>query len=114
MTDATSLIAKMRRARETWIDVGDFKFHVKRPTDTQANSMKEISSQDVCKQFVIGWDNVREIDIFHSGDPVPADFSPELWAEWVDDRPDFWEPIVSAVIDAYIKHRTASDEALKN
>jgi hypothetical protein len=111
---ANPLIEKIRKARKSWVELSGFKFEIRRPTDYEASQMKDSTLQDVVSKYVTGWDNVKEIDIFSSGNPVPAEFDSELWAEWVSDRPDFWEPLATAILESYQQHRTVSDEAVKN
>jgi len=110
----STLVDKIRKLRESTVDVGKFKFIIRRPTDSEALSMRHLPMKDIVDQFVVGWQNVQEIDVIPGGNPTDVAFDKELWAEWSSDRPDFWQPITTAVTDAYLRHRSAKEEAEKN
>ena len=63
----------------------------------------------------IGMDmGVSEDDIIGGGGSDKPEFSAALWAEWCADRPDFWEPIATALLEAYKNHaRSLADAAKK-
>lgn len=111
---STALIEKMRKARESSVAVGGFTFTYRRPTDEESLELRDMPFLEVCRRFVTGWDNVKEIDLVPGGDPVPAKFSPELWAQWLADRPDFWPVIHGSVIEAYKAYAKKRDTSAKN
>lgn len=111
-----SLIKRMRKARERTIEVEGFRFTYLRPTDTQAAELHhgKASLADIAKRFVIGWSGVKESDLFSSGGSDDAAFSPDVWAEWCDDMPQFWVPLGNAVIESYAAHVKKREAAEKN
>lgn len=113
----SSLVERLRKARENAVAVGDWKFTFRRPTDYEAAKIyaDNLSQFDVARKYVIGWKGIVERDLLpSSGGDQAVPFDRELWAEWLQDRPDLWEPIYTAIVDAYRRHRGLDEEAAKN
>jgi hypothetical protein len=108
-----SLIDKLRKARETAVEVDGFKFTIRRPTDQEAIGLRAVTFIEIAQKFVVGWSGVKEIDLIPGGDGAAVAFDPDLWQEWCADHPEFWQPISSAVLDAYQKHRSDMDDTKK-
>lgn len=108
-----SLIDKIKKARETAVEVEGFRFTIRRPTDQEAVNLRDVTFIEIAQKFVVGWFGVKEIDLFPGGNPVEVPFDGEVWREWCADHPEFWQPVSSAVLDAYKKHRDAQDETKK-
>ena len=91
-------------------------FISRRPTDVEALQLhrSEAEFHEIARDFVTGWDNVTENDIVGGGGSDAVAFDKELWNEWCNDRPDFWRPIASAVLDAYTLHSKRLQDAEKN
>jgi hypothetical protein len=103
---SNALITRLQKQRELKVVVGKFTFTARRPTDVE---MIEIGRSGVewhgmAERFVTGWEGVSEDDIIGGGGSDKPAFTLALWAEWCADRPDFWEPIASALLDAYKAH----------
>lgn len=103
---SNALITRLKKQRELKVVVGKFTFTARRPTDVE---MIEIGRgganwHALAERFVSGWDNVTEDDVVGGGGSDKPAFSAELWAEWCADRPDFWQPIANALLDAYKAH----------
>lgn len=113
---SNALVAAILRQRELTIEIGKWKFHARRPTDVQAVEIhnKKAAYSEMSRQFVIGWENVVEDDIIGGGGQDPVKFTPELWAEWCADRPDFWAPIAGRLLEAYSQHAQTLELAGKN
>lgn len=111
-----NLIERIRKARLKTIESGGKKFIVRRPTDLEAAEFfaGKISRVDLVKQYVTGWEGITEADLVNGGSADPAPFSPELWAEWIVDQPDHWQPIVDGVLTAYEDHAKDAAERKKN
>lgn len=107
------LIEKIRRARETGVDVDGRKYVVRRPTDEEALGLSGVQLVEVVKRFTVGW-SLAEIDLIPGGGPDPVPFDPALFAEWVADRPEVWGPLSAAILDAYKAHSDKRDGAVKN
>lgn len=113
---SAAVIAAMRRAREGSTELDGFKFIWRRPTDVEATALyqQDASPAQIAAQFVVGWERVHESDLLPSGGSDAVPFSRELWAEWVADRPHWWEPISSAVLAAYRAHAETLKAVEKN
>jgi hypothetical protein len=108
------LVEKMRAAREQTVDVGGFKFRVRRPTDVEVMDLRGNVSVAALVRYVVGWDGVRELDLLPGGDPHPLVFDAAVAAEWLADRPDLLTPLSAAIMDAYRAHVEAMGVATKN
>ena len=111
----SALASKIRNARALRIPAGGHTFVALRPTDMD---MVEFQATDRhprhLLKHVIGWADVREMDIVPGGDPHPAPFDPEALAEWLKDRIDLLSEITSGLLQAYADHQAAKDAAVKN
>lgn len=109
MSDA--LAEKLRKARQSTVEIDGHVFTIRRPTDAEADriNLQRPSNVQVCREYVCGWDDsVTQAAIgISSGSSDPLPFHSEVWREWVDDRPDFWVPLYEAIVDAYNKHNEA-------
>ena len=108
-----SLVDKIRKARETGVEVNGKQYTIRRPTDEEAIGLRASSLLDVVKGFTIGW-SLCEIDIVPGGSAVPVPFDAELFAEWVADQPEVWEPLGAAILQAYKDHADKREAASKN
>ncbi len=103
-----SLADKIRKSRETKLDVGGYKLRIRRPSDIEASSMTYETHREAIEgilPFVIGWDDVKEIDLIAGGAPDPVPFEQEIFREWIYDQPTLWAPLVDGVLAAYKAHR---------
>lgn len=108
------LIEKIRAARQKNIEAGGYTFTVRRPTDIEVLQMRgqNVREGDILKRFVVGWDNVKELDLIPGGTGMPVEFDSDLFIEWIADRPDLWAPIIAAVNDGYEQHQKDSEQRL--
>lgn len=109
-----NLAEKIRRARERDVEVGGFTFTVRRPTDIEMLAMRGGIDIESLIGYVVGWKNVKAIDMVPGGDPVPAEFDAELAREWLSDRPDLLAPLVDAVLSSYREHVEGLGATAKN
>lgn len=109
-----SLIDKIRKARESVVEVNGRKFTIRRPSEAEQAVIfsSNASALELVRRFVVGWE-LQEIDIIPGGNPVPVAFDAEVWAEYVNDVPELWEPISSAIIQAVVDHRKKVEAAVK-
>ena len=109
------LLDKLRKSRESLVEIGDFTLTVRRPTDAEivAFRVKQITQEDILGKFIFGWKDVKEMDIIPGGDGSEASFDQELFADWIADRPQLWEPLINAVLASYDAHSQSIAEALK-
>lgn len=113
---ASPLIARMRKQRECRVQVGKFVFIARRPTDVEALALHHAGDglSEIARKFVVGWEGVTEDDIVGGGGSDVIAFDPDIWADWCADRPSFWEPIGTCVLEAYQEHAKAVTDAGKN
>lgn len=109
-----SLAAKIRKARESAVEVGGYTFTVRRPTDIEMLDLQGEGSVARLLPFVVGWAGVKELDLVPGGDPHPLPFDGAACAEWLADRPDLLGPLVSEIVASYGRHAAALDTAAKN
>lgn len=113
---ASILIERIKQNRKMKIPaIGKFVFYARRPTDVEALEMRRsnVSYVDLSTKFVVDWENVTENDLVGGGGSDAVKFDSALWSEWCADNPQFWEPIASAVMDAYVQHVKDMEEAAK-
>lgn len=110
-----SLIDKIRAARELKVEVEGKEFTIRRPTDEEAIAFRaeKPGLVEIVKRFTVGW-NLQAIDIDPGGEAIPVKFDNELFAEWVADHPEVWEPLGEKILDAYKAHVAKRGEAEKN
>lgn len=109
----SALAEKIRKSRESVVEAGGFQFTIRRPTDMEMLDFAKTRDPKHLLRFVVGWDRVRELDLFPGGDPHPAPFDPEACYEWLSDRADLFSPVVTAITDAYRAHKSALEDAEK-
>lgn len=110
----SALLNKLRKAREQIVEVGGFKFTIRRPTDLEMIELGAHGSSARLLPFVVGWEGVKELDIIPGGDPTPAPFDADVCADWLSDRPDLWGEIASEIVGSYRKHCKDLEALAKN
>lgn len=110
-----ALIDKIRAQRQTDIEAAGLVFIISRPTDLDVQEMhgKAMSTIDFLKKYVTGWKDIKESDLINGGVPKPVEFTPDLFVEWVADRPDIFNPLGSGIIAAYEQHAKQQADTLK-
>jgi hypothetical protein len=110
-----SLIEKIRKARESVVEVDGKKFTIRRPTEAEQAEMykdPKFSYLDLVRCCVVGWD-LKEIDLIPGGDPIALTFSQELWIEYVSDHSDLWSDLSNAITESIRAHNTKVERAEK-
>lgn len=110
-----SMIEKIRRAREREVEVGGFKFTIRRPTEVQMMQWQggKIPVVEFI-QFITGWDRVTEGDLIPGGDPHPLPFSADICKEWLNDRLDLVAPLAEQIMGLWNDYITQKDARSKN
>lgn len=108
-----SLVDKIRKARETTIPINGKTWTIRRPTDEEATQFGQLGLLDAVKRFTIGWELI-ELEIIPGGGPEKVPFDSILFAEWVADQPEVWEPLGAAILEAYRVHTAKRNDAVKN
>ena len=109
-----SLIEKLKAARQFTETADGHTYTLRRPTDAETISLTSGSALDLVKRFVIGWDHTEISLGIPGGNPTPAPFDAELWAEWVADQPQLWPQLSTAIVAAYQRHAEAREQTAKN
>lgn len=128
----------MRKQREFDKVIGKFTFVCRRPTAKEADEMTIGTTMrtimcSIAQRFVVDWKDVTEDDVAGGAGTDLLPFNAALWQEWCADRKDFWgpcpkhletfpppddcpkcNPLPSAILGAYKKHRDALETAAKN
>ena len=110
-----SLADKIRKARETSVEINGGAWKIRRPTDEEAMSIRANGDGllAIVKRFVIDWP-LTELDLVPGGTDIKPPFDGEAFAEWVADKPELWEPLGTGILDAYKAHADKRDTAVKN
>lgn len=110
------LIQKIRKGRQVHVKFGDYTLICRRPTDMEMMEMRggRMTQRQLIKSFVEGWEGVKECDVVPGGGGDLVTFTPELFSEWIEDRPHIWKPISKAVVDAYKAHEQSLENLAKN
>lgn len=109
-----SLADKIRKAREVKVEIDDFTFTVRRPSDLEMIELQKQSAARAILDFVIGWDGVSELSMFDGGSPHPLPFDKAACSVWLEDRLDILSKIVAAVFKSYEDHALKIAETVKN
>ena len=108
-------LAKLRKGRESKVEVGGFVFTIRRPTDLEAIDLQTVTSTlDGVRQvlrFVVDWHGVKGTDIVPDGEDKAVPFDSELFAMWVEDQPAIWGDLVAAVYERYTTFTETRDDA---
>ena len=105
--------ARYDRARQGRVTIGDFVLVFLRPSPYAVAELSWLGRRfdlAFAEGLVVGWENVRESDLIPGGDPVAADFDRDLFSAWLRDRPDFWEPLTTAVVESYTRYQEAREQ----
>lgn len=108
-----NLVEQLIKSRESSVTIKGHKFLYRRPTDMDAQGMSYPSVKEAIKDvstFFYDWD-LKELDIVPGGTGEPAPFSNELFWEWVKDKPDYWQQLVSAVLESYRDYTKKRDKS---
>jgi len=115
MTDTNLLLARLKKSRQSTLKIGEYTFTVRRPTAFEAaNLFADNPTQfDIARDFVDGWDGVKDADLVPSGGNDAAEFERVLWGEWLADRVEFWEPIFDHVVKSFTDYKERKGAAGK-
>lgn len=111
-----ALLEKIRKARETQVEVEGVKYTILRPTDLDVLDMQYSGTREAVEgisKFVIGWD-LKEIDIIPGGRNVPIDYDRDLFNEYIADKPGSWSGLIEAVRNTYKTYTEGREVRAKN
>ncbi len=119
-----SLIERIKKARESQVEVDGVRFTIRRPAEQEAihelfekpsdseQILLKVSAEQLLSRYVVDWSGIDEADLIPGGSPVPVPFSTELFILWAKDHLKVWNQLSQAIIEAYFSYMAAKDEAL--
>jgi hypothetical protein len=111
---SAAIIERLRKNREVKVSAGGHIFVVRRPTDLDMIELRGELSARALLRYLVGWEQVTELDIIAGGAAHPVAFDAGLASEWLPDRPDLISAVVQGVIGAYSEHSAQREAAAKN
>lgn len=102
MTD--DRVARRIKARQKRVEHKGKVFIIRRPTHWEVLEMGQVKQLDLLERFVDGWEGFTDADLFPGGDTAPAEFSKELFLDWIQDNPDLWPVLTKAITTEYETH----------
>lgn len=107
-----ALIAKLRAARERWVELEPGKrVLIRRPGEVALAKMRgAIDVESLCG-YVVEWDGITEADLFPGAAEVSVPFDALLWAEVVCDRAE-WAGRIASEIVAMVSEHVGKREAV--
>jgi hypothetical protein len=116
-----SLADRIRRQRESRLQVGRFTFIVRRPTQLEMDEIKGtlIAGSNRAKAralfpFIAGWEGVTEGDLINGGPAQPVPFDPEACAEWLEDATDVLPAVLNGIAEAFTSYQAKREADEKN
>jgi hypothetical protein len=109
----SSLADKIMASRRFNVEAAGFTFTVLRPTHEDAGSFRNETMLNIIRRFVIDW-NLKEIDLFAGGSPVPVKFESDAFSLWLADNPKVWEPLSEAIFNSYNQQFEKIADEVKN
>lgn len=113
----SALAEKLRRARESTVEVSGHKFTIRRPTQLEVVEIQNADGGLNLRnsfRFVVDWE-MSELDLgVPGGTDEHVTYDPEAFMEWVADHPEAWPPLLSAITDSFRNHEARLDGDAKN
>lgn len=106
-------------AREQDVTAGGRRFTVRRLGGlplARIRSRNESQTDfviDLVRESVVGWD-MDEAALFAGGGDSPVPFDTDLFMTWVEDQPQTWSELVTAVLEILERHRQQQEASAKN
>lgn len=105
---------KIRKSRESVVEVGGVKLTIRRPTELDMMDVRASGTQRAVFRFVVGWEGMTEGAMIEGGDPHPLPFDQDACAEWLGDNPEYFATVVNAILTSYGERAKALEDAKKN
>lgn len=102
-------LARFQKSRETRLSAGGHVFIIRRPSPLDVMRLGQSINIETATRFVVGWEDVNESDLLPGGNPEPVDFDAAIFALWLAERTDLWEPLVKGIVDAYRQFEEAQE-----
>jgi hypothetical protein len=111
MSDNRTLTARIK-AREKQVPAGGHVFTIRRPKAAEM-ALRDWTRIGLVRFFVVGWD-LQNSDLMPGGTPDAEPFDAELWADFVEDRQDLWQPLSDAIMAEWASFCDRQQAAEKN
>lgn len=106
--------------REQQVTAGGRSFTVRRMGDLPLARLRERTRGDgsafmveLIRESVVGW-QMDEAGLLAGGGDSPVEFSTELFMTWIEDQPETFSELASAVLDQLAARRAAREASAKN
>ena len=120
-----AILAALKRRRELTVKLdGGAEIIFVRPPESDMGSMLRVEGEqrqwvvglDHVRKYVIGWRGVTEAFILgpEIGSSDPAEFSPELWAEFCSDDVALVSKVADAILKSVVDHVNAKADVQGN
>jgi hypothetical protein len=110
-----SIAERMRERRETWFQVGDVSFLIRRPRSLDiAQAYRDGGQSEVAIRSVVGWRGMRLCDLLPGELDTEVEFSQDAFREWIGDRVDVLTEIANEVARLIEVEAERAGEASKN
>lgn len=98
--------ARYAASRQSQVQAGGYTFTVRRPyvAEVVGGQLAGQRPADLVARFTVGWAGVKESDLMPGGDPEDTEFSPALFAAWIQDQPALWAPLSEAIVESYTRY----------
>jgi hypothetical protein len=119
-----NIIEKIRKSRQSVVEVDGHKYTIQRPTELEASVwLTEVKGETKTqrgfrltthsvKNFVCDWD-LTELDLYPGGAPIKAEFSPDILFEYLSDHADTMTELNTKIYESWVNYITAQGESEK-
>lgn len=110
----STLLERLRAARESWVSTGEGSFEVllRRPTELQLARWRQQPGDFVLRQCLVGWRGITEADLVPGGEGKTPAFDADTCAEYLEDRPDAYAKVFEG-LQHLLDARAARTEAVE-
>lgn len=117
---AVDIKRRVLASREQQVTAGGRVFTIRRMADLPLARLREKHRGDagaflvdLVRESVVDW-QMDEQSLFAGGGDSPVAFDAEVFAVWVDDQPETFNDLVTAVLDQLNRHREQLADSAKN
>lgn len=111
----TSLIERMQRSRERWLELKDGRaLLLRRPTVTKLMDLSRGDREELVRQCLIGWRGFTEADVLPGGGSFQCDFALDVAVEWLLDRPQVFAEVIDDLHARVLEFVGATEADRKN
>jgi hypothetical protein len=109
-----NLLAKLRAARESWIEGFEGREYLfRRPTMLSMARLADADNGAYLRECLVGWRGVKKLHLVPGGTGEDAPFDADLCIEWLEDRPSEMSKLVNDSIALISAHAASMGDAEK-